>query len=397
MTPGARIAAAIGILDAVLAGTPAEQALTNWARASRFAGSGDRAAVRDHVFDALRCRRSFGALGGGGDTANGRALMIGALRSAGIEPDMLFTGAGHAPAPLTDAERAVSVAPGTLPAPVACDCPDWLWPRIEASLGAVAAEALTRMQARAPVFLRVNLARTDVAGAKAALEAAGIATGPAPLAPAALRVTAGSAKLRAAAPYLEGLVELQDVAPQAAVAMLPLRPGMRVLDYCAGGGGKALAMAAAEPALKIWAHDADPARMRDLPARAARAGARIATLATGELAATTFDLVVTDVPCSGTGTWARTPDAKWRLTPARLDGLVRIQRGIVAAAARLVRPGGALAYMTCSVLREENEDRIADFLAAATGWKQGDQRRFSPTEGGDGFFVSILTRENSQG
>src|SRR5690606_35410196 len=131
MTPAARLQAAIEILDRIRAGTPAERALTGWARASRFAGSGDRAAVRDHVFDALRCRRSFGAAGGGGDGANGRQLMLGALRAAGVDPGIVFTGEGHAPLPLTPAEAAEPVV-AHMPAPVALDCPDWLVPPLAA-------------------------------------------------------------------------------------------------------------------------------------------------------------------------------------------------------------------------------------------------------------------------
>lgn len=389
MTPAARIETAIGLLDRILDGAPAELALTQWARASRYAGSGDRAAVRDHVYDALRCRRSFAALGGAGDPPGGRQLMLGALRALGVEAEALFTGAPHAPAPLTEAERARDV-PVSLPP----DMPDWLLPELAESLGPALGGVLEAERHRAPVFLRVNLAKATRAEAQAALTDAGITTEAEPLADTALRVVAGAGKLRAAGPYLDGRVELQDAAPQAAVAMLPLSRGMKVLDYCAGGGGKVLAMAGRQPGMALFAHDVAPARMRDLPERARRAGVAV-TLA--DAAAITraapFDLVVVDVPCSGSGTWRRTPDAKWRLTDGRLSELRTLQAQILAKAAPLVRPGGSLAYMTCSLLRGENDDQVDAFLRSG-GWSQTARRLFLPCDGGDGFFCAVLTRES---
>ena len=184
MTPAGRVAAAIEILDLWLGGEPAERALTNWARANRFAGSGDRAAIRDHVYDAIRCRRSFAAIGG---AETGRGLMIGALRSAGADIEGIFTGQGHAPPPLSPEEIA---APPAIDDPlVRLDCPDWLAPRLRASLGDDFAPAMRLLQSRAPVFLRVNIARTTREEARAALAAEGIATIPHSLSGTALEVT----------------------------------------------------------------------------------------------------------------------------------------------------------------------------------------------------------------
>ncbi|NJM83082.1 MAG: RsmB/NOP family class I SAM-dependent RNA methyltransferase, partial [Tabrizicola sp.] len=236
MTPGARLSAAITVLDRILEGQPAEKALTNWGRASRFAGSGDRAAVRDLVFDGLRCRRSFAALGG---SMTGRGIILGGLRAAGTDPAPLFTGEDHAPPPL-EAGDAGDPATGA----AALDCPDWLMPDLAASLGPDHDAVLRALQARAPVFLRVNTGKTDVARAIAALAADDVPAQPHPLATTALQVTGNARKLAQSRAYLTGLVELQDAASQAVVEALPLRDGMRVLDYCAGGGGKTLAMAA---------------------------------------------------------------------------------------------------------------------------------------------------------
>jgi 16S rRNA (cytosine967-C5)-methyltransferase len=380
VTPGARIAAAIAVLDRIAAGEAAERALTNWARGSRYAGSGDRAAVRDLVFDALRRWRSSAVLGGG---ETGRARMIGLLRGAGRDPAAVFTGAGHAPAPLTPAEAS---PPRALTEEEALDVPAWLAPALRASLGADFAPVMARLRDRAPVFLRVNAARGGREAAVAALAAEGVVARPHPLSPWALEVTAGARRVTATAAFREGLVEVQDAASQAVMAALPVAPGMRVLDYCAGGGGKALALAAS--GARVTAHDANPARMRDLPARAARAGARIAV-------APPFDpggwpLVLADAPCSGSGAWRRQPEAKWRLTGAGLDRLCALQDAVLDAAAGHVAPGGTLAYATCSLLSAENEARVAAFLARHPGWRPEVWRRWTPLDGGDGFFLACL-------
>ena len=386
MTPAARVQAAIGVLDAILAGKPAEQALTGWARASRFAGSKDRAAVRDHVFDALRCRRSFAALGG---AETGRGLMLGAVRAEGAAAGALFDGSSYGPAPVGADETGRAPAPGA----EAGDIPDWLWPEFTRSLGESAASVAEVLRHRAPIGLRVNPRRASRAALGQALMAEGISTQPSDVAETALIVTDGARKLRNTAAFRDGAFELQDAASQAVVDALPLTQGLRVLDFCAGGGGKTLAMAARAD-LDLTAHDADPGRMRDLPARAERAGVRVrlADLATAT-ADGPYDLVLCDVPCSGSGSWRRAPDGKWTLTPERLEALTGIQSDILGQAAPLVSPQGVLAYVTCSVLACENEDRIAGFLDAVPGWFCREQRRWPVSPEGDGFFLSILTRK----
>ncbi len=390
MTPAARVAAAIGILDLWLAGEPVEKTLTTWARQNRFAGSGDRAAIRDHVFDAVRCRASFAALGG---AETGRGLMLGALRAEGADPDLTFTGAGHAPPPLTGPERVAAVSLSDLPEEVRLDCPGWLAPSLRRDLGDDFAPVMEALRHRAPVFVRVNLLKADHAAAEAALQADGVVSAPHPLSPTARTLTLGARRLKTSRAYADGLVELQDAASQAVADAVP-DPGRggRVLDYCAGGGGKALAIAARAGA-RVLAHDADPGRMRDLPARAARAGADIACLSTDDLAgAGLFEVVLADAPCSGSGAWRRQPEAKWRLTQDRLDDLVALQRQVLAEAAARVAPGGRLVYATCSLLSAENEGAVAALLAADPRWGAGPSRRLKPLDGGDGFFVSELRR-----
>ncbi|WP_422001237.1 RsmB/NOP family class I SAM-dependent RNA methyltransferase [Roseovarius mucosus] len=381
MTPGARVAAAIEVLERIRAGEPAEKALTNWARTARYAGSKDRAALRDHVFSVLRCWRSCAAWGGGED---GRALLLGSLRLQGIDADTIFTGEGHAPAPLTEVERVSAVPDAT----AVRDLPDWLWERFEASLGANAEAAVEALRVRAPIMLRVNARRGTRAAAQARLASEGIVAQPVEIARHALQVIDGERKITTSQCYAEGWVELQDGSSQAAMEALDLPDGARVLDYCAGGGGKVLALAARVTGA-FFAHDAAPQRMRDLPVRAARAGVDVGLLTQPE---GEFDLVLCDAPCSGSGTWRRTPEAKWALTPERLEELTRLQLRILSEAAPLVAPAGRLVYATCSVLKEENQDVIARFASENPEWTVRDMQRWPISETGDGFFLSQLER-----
>jgi len=381
VTPGARVAAAIEVLERIRAGEPAEKALTNWARTARYAGSKDRAALRDHVFSVLRCWRSCAAWGGGED---GRALMLGSLRLQGIDADTVFTGEGHAPAPLTEVERVSAVPDAT----AVRDLPDWLWERFEASLGANAEAAVEALRVRAPIMLRVNARRGTRAAAQARLASEGIVAQPVEIARHALQVIDGERKITTSQCYAEGWVELQDGSSQAAMEALDLPDGARVLDYCAGGGGKVLALAARVTGA-FFAHDAAPQRMRDLPVRAARAGVDVGLLTQPE---GEFDLVLCDAPCSGSGTWRRTPEAKWALTPERLEELTRLQLRILSEAAPLVAPAGRLVYATCSVLKEENQDVIARFARENPEWTVRDMQRWPISETGDGFFLSQLER-----
>lgn len=385
MTPAARFGAAIEILDQIQTGEAAEKALTNWARRSRFAGSKDRAAIRDHVFDVLRCRRSCAVLGGGN---TGRALILGLLRLQKIPVEDVFSGIGHAPAPLGEAEQ----VPNDLPeAGAALDLPDWLIPEVTRSLGEATAEFGRTLQARAPVMLRVNLRKGTREQVLARLSEEGIDCLAVALSPSALLVQEGARRINASEAYQAGLVELQDGASQAVVDQLPLEDGWKVLDYCAGGGGKSLAMAARAKGA-FFAHDAHVQRMRDLPERARRAAVSITPLDTPAKLAP-YDLVLCDAPCSGSGSWRRSPEGKWALTPEALADINTLQSTILEQAAPLVAPGGWLAYATCSVLNCENEDRVSQFLADRPDWQQSRSQRWLPGPEGDGFFLSLLTRK----
>ncbi|MBI1980802.1 MAG: RsmB/NOP family class I SAM-dependent RNA methyltransferase [Methylocystis sp.] len=428
MTPAAHVSAAIEVLDELAKRRrPAADALKDWGLAHRFAGSKDRAAIASLVFDALR-KRASAAYVMGAETP--RAIMLGALREArGLDAESiaaLCSGERHAPAPLADdeRERLKTALLDAAPDHVRGDYPEWLASRFEAAFGARAAEEGAALAARAPVDLRVNILKCSREQALEKL--AHLSPAPTPLSPIGLRIEAGQGRgpaLAAETAYVKGLVEPQDEASQLAALLCAASPGEQVLDLCAGGGGKALALAAQmHNRGQIYAHDSDGRRLAPIHARLERAGARNIQVRAPRGPADVLadlearsDLVLIDAPCTGVGAWRRHPDAKWRLAPGALDLRLKEQGELLAKAARFVKHGGRLAYVTCSVLREENEDRIAAFLAAnpdfaplsaaETVEKAGlpDLARFaSPhgpglrltpaTSGTDGFYVCVLAR-----
>lgn len=385
MTPAARYAAAIDVLDRAADGQPAEKALTAWGRSNRYAGSKDRAAVRDHVYDVLRQKRSVAYHGGG---TTGRALILGLLRSQGVDPKDVFGSGGYGPeALLLDETMNPS---GVMDDPVALDLPDWLWPIWLADLGDKAVESARFLQSRAPISLRVNLRRGDVATVQTALAAEGIETQAIDAVPTALLVTQNARRVRQSQAFTQGLIDLQDVSSQQAVANLTIPAGARVLDYCAGGGGKALALADMHDAT-ITAHDIAPERTVDIAPRADRAGVAIEVVRTQDLGSNSpFDVVFCDAPCSGSGTWRRTPEAKWSTDQGKLTNFNGLQGDVISNASRYVAGGGMLIYATCSVLRSENIDVVNTFLASCPEWTCLSVSQRFPDATGDGFFFAVL-------
>lgn len=389
MTPAARVAAAIEIIDAIATGQPGEVALTRWARGHRFAGSGDRAAIRDHVFDVMRRWYSTAHDGGG---ATGRARMIGLLRQSGVDPGDLYTGVAHAPEPLTVEERG-------LPAPsdedVAVDCPPAASDLLRRDLGDDYVPVMAALRHRAPTFLRANLRKGDPAAAIAALAHDDIDAVAHGGSPAALRVTRNARRIAGSAAFRSGLVELQDAASQALVDNLPLEDGQDVLDFCAGGGGKTLAMAARADAA-FHASDIDLARLRQLTIRARRAGVDVTCTAPGDLGTAAFDLVLVDAPCTGSGAWRRSPQGKIDFTRDRLIAATTRQAAVLDAACGHVADGGRLAYATCSILKDENAGAIRGFLGRHPEWASVSEWSTHPGCDGDGFFLAVLAKSKGQ-
>ena len=383
MTPGARVAAQIDILEAILSGVPAEKAMTNWARGNRFAGSKDRAALRDLVFQALRCRRSAGALP---VPQSARAWAIGALRANGADPNEFFTGIAHAPAALS--------ADDVTPLPSDRDRLDlqgWVIDLLTQQYGSEqTAEIGAVLRHRAPITLRVNLQKTTRAQLKAELAKAEIETTLNPTSDTALTVLSNPRRAVLQPCFEQGWFELQDAASQAVADAIAING--RVLDYCAGGGGKSLALAARSGS-KIFAHDISAARMAEIGPRAARGGHDIEVISSQDLAnLTKFDTVVCDLPCSGSGAWRRSPEGKWSLTSEDLQAFVLLQRDIIAKAITYLAPNACLALITCSIFEAENQGQrrfISDTFPELTFCST---EQYLPSATQDGLYLVIFKK-----
>jgi len=429
MRPSARLQAAIDIVaDIQTHHRPAATALTDWGRGHRFAGSGDRSAIGTLVYDALRSRGSSAHFMGSDAP---RALVLGGLREQGIfisDIAALCDGGPHAPAPLTAEEsRRLEHADTENTAPwVRGNFPQWLEPSLRRAFGDRLVAEARAMARRAPVDIRVNTLKSNRDQVLTALAPFGAAA--TVYSPLGARVPAPGSQAKQ--PHLEsetshgkGWFEVQDEGSQIAAALAGVKPGMTVLDLCAGAGGKTLALAAAmENRGRICAYDTDKKQLRPIFERLTRAGVSIVEVMDGGDEAAllamgaTFDVVLADAPCSGSGTWRRRPDAKWRLKPPHLAERQKEQARVLETASKLVKPGGRIVYVTCSVLPEENGDQIAAFLAAhpgfntvpfATAWSENlpgpaptsadggpDGLLLTPlSHGTDGFFVGVMERK----
>jgi 16S rRNA (cytosine967-C5)-methyltransferase len=429
MQPGARLQAAIDVLSEIEArGRAASVALADWGRASRFAGSADRAWIGNLVYDSLRGKQSLSHAMGENSP---RALALSALRWSwhmpAAEIASLCTGERFCAAPLTPGEERGLAAADRAGAPpwVHGDYPEWLHGSFSQAFGAGAVAEGEALAERAPIDLRVNAlkaVREKVLKALARYDAAET-----PYSPFGVRLPpreggARSPNIEADPAHGRGWFEVQDEGSQIAALLAGAGPRMQIADLCAGAGGKTLAMAAQmQNTGQIYAYDADPIRFRPIFERLKRAGARnVQTLPPGQDGALNalegrMDLVLIDAPCSGTGVWRRRPDAKWRLTPAQLEARVATQRELLVRAAPLVKPGGALAYVTCSLLPEENSRQIEAFVKsypaftaldvaarAASALSRPLQNRLPPESlgllltparhGTDGFYIALLGR-----
>ncbi len=387
MTPAARVQAGIEILDLVIAaarsnGAPADRIITEWFKTRRFAGSGDRRAVRELAYSAIRAC--------GEVPISGRSAM---LQLAHADPALaaLFDGSAHGPQPIVAGEPSAS---GGI-------SPFWLKKAL-ASSGIEGAEAKALL-GRAPLDVRINSLKAGTL--ELPLE------GEKTVAAHALRFPSGT-QIDQWEAFKSGAIEVQDSGSQLACEAAAAKPRELVVDLCAGAGGKSLSLAAAmDNRGTILACDTDRRRLSQLPQRAARAGATIieprllnpqreqAALDDWQRRA---DLVLVDAPCSGTGTWRRNPEARWRLKPDGLNKLIALQSHLLNVGSKLVRPGGRLIYVTCSLLDDEGAGQVGDFLARNPGWRaelptlgagvsRGPGMRLTPAhDGTDGFFIARL-------
>jgi 16S rRNA (cytosine967-C5)-methyltransferase len=436
MKPGARLSAAIDVLaDIEARRRPAPDALKDWGLAHRFAGSSDRAAISGLVYDALRRKASAAFLMG---ETSPRAVALGMLRlERGLDADAiarLADGGRFAPPPLSAAERRALVDGSLSGAPphVLGDFPEWLDASLARAFGDDRAEEGAALARRAPLDLRVNTLKAQ--RDKALHELSHLAPGPTRWSPLGLRIVAladaKSPAVQVEPAFLKGHVEIQDEGSQLAALFSGAKPGEQAIDLAAGAGGKTLALAAMmENRGQLYASDLDPRRLAPIHARLARAGARNVQVRTPRpgidaLADQTgrADLVLIDAPCTGTGAWRRNPDAKWRVRPGALAERMKEQAALLDRAVPLLKPSGRIAYVTCSVLAEENGDQVRAFLArrpefaaaagediaAALGEAAGefcvaavispDGLLMTPRRTGtDGFFVALLRRREAVG
>lgn len=431
MTPAARLSAAIEVIDTIEAQrVPAAQALKEWGTAHRFAGSGDRAALAGLVWDVLRRRASSAYLM---DAESARARVLGMLKlERGLQVDAiaaLCDGSRFAPGALTQAERhALSLRSlNDAPPSVAGDYPEWLDPFLALAFGEDRVCEAASMASRAPLDLRANTLKTTREKVLASL--AHLGAKPTPWSRVGLRIElsadARNPGIHAEEDFLKGFVEVQDEGSQLATLLSAAKPGEQVIDLCAGAGGKTLLLAAMMQGRgRLIATDRDKRQLAPIHARLSRAGVHNAEVRTQKADAdpladikSSADLVLVDAPCTGTGTWRRNPDAKWRMRQGALQIRLKEQIEALDRAIGLVRPGGRIAYITCSVLPPENGDQIREFLArhpklslippaqsvsvladkaadfAASALQTPEGWLMTPRRTGtDGFFVSLLRR-----
>ncbi len=381
--PG-RLAAAIDILaDMEQRKRPVSEALKAWGINNRFAGAGDRAAIGNLVYDALRRRASHGFVMG---SESPRALVLAvAMRDWGESADGLnaaFAADSHAPEALSEAEIAAAGADiSTAPDVVRADVPEWVAPSLERAFGADWVEEGAAMAGRPSLDLRVNLLKSTPEKVMKSL--ARFEAQPMAIAQWGLTMPAGPRDARTPnvttdEGYQKGWFEVQDQGSQIVAALAGAQPGEQVLDLCAGAGGKTLALAAAMGNRgQIFAYDSDRARLAPIYDRLKRNGVRNAQVRAPHPGALDdlvgkLDRVVIDAPCTGTGTWRRRPDTKWKLTPELLAQRQAEQAALLEEGARYLKHGGTLVYITCSILPQENDDQVTAFLEAHPGFKTSD-------------------------
>lgn len=430
MKDGGRLSAAISVLSEVESRhRPVQVALRDWGTAHRFAGSGDRTVIGNMVFDALRHRASLAARLGD-DSSRMAVLGTYALSwEKGLDGLLAACEADrHAPEPLTDEEKQKisEAAERGVNGAAAADVPEWLWSSFEGMFGDAAEAEGKALASRAPIDLRVNLIKSN--REKLLKKLAHVHAVACEHAPTGIRINPqpGASRMphvQAEEGYQKGWFELQDEGSQLAAILAQAKPGDQVLDFCAGGGGKTLALAAAmNNKGQVFAYDAERLRLAPIHERLKRAGAhniQVKDPATSDMEAMkgTMDLVFVDAPCTGTGVWRRRPDSKWKLSEKALEGRLKDQQDVLEKACQYVRPGGRLIYVTCSVLPAENTDQVTAFLeahpefssvSALQAWKtalpevglpkyvndRGDILLTPASMGTDGFFAAILEKKS---
>lgn len=425
MTPAARTQAAIEILDEILGKQIRfEDFFRKWSRQHRYAGSKDRAAIKETVFQVFRNRAMLQWMA---PDAQGRLLVAGLMRwihdLSRDDLALAFNGGDYGPAPLSDHEwqRLETGTPAHAPKWAQLNIPKWLEGELRRRFGDTLEDELQAMSGRAALHIRTNRLKTTRDRLSADLTERGVENSSLTLSPDGLELPTGT-RLQDTDLYKSGAFEIQDLGSQIVGLVCAAKPGETVVDLAAGAGGKALHLAATmENQGRLVACDADEARMKDLSKRASRAGVTcvethvLTTEARGRLSTEISgraDLVLVDAPCSGSGTWRRRPEARWWLTPKSLEKFVSAQKALLELAADLVKPGGRLVYVTCSILPTENQEVVSAFqvtnpafkvIPSALVWPGGANGAPEAEHGmgieltplrhnTDGFFISVFVK-----
>ena len=402
MTRGARVSAVIDILDSYLSGEPEHKLLSNWFRMNRYAGSKDRLAIRELFFQCLRHQLScYWPFKEAGISINGRSIVLGMLKISNQCFDQIFDDKQYSPVKLSNLEKKVlqnfkdslSIAPNF----VKLNFPQFLEGPLKDAFDDMFEENIAALNSQADLFVRVNRIKSNVEDVKRSLEEEGIEVNYISYFQNILKVTENKRKFSKSKAFLSGDVEIQDISSQSVVDFINPKKNSKILDFCAGAGGKTLAMASLTLGMsKYFVHDINPSKLINLQKRCKRAGFKVQIFNPKQINKeyNKFDFVVADVPCSGTGVWKRHPGNKWAITKDKLNSLLIVQKEILVKAGNCVQKDGTLAYITCSVLKSENQQQIAWFLSQSSSFSFVADKVLWPIEGGDGFYVAVLIKDH---
>ena len=401
MRRDSRANAAIFILDEFLAGQNLNAILSKWSKANRYAGSSDRESIRDIVFDILRVKKTFTfILSKEKQVINGRALVLLYSVYYSLPLNDIFTGQKYGPDKLNNYENEFSEIAkenNERGFEVIDNIPDFLLDEFERSLGSKFNNVMRLLEKRAPVSIRVNTNKSDVSSILEVLSSEGIEGKIAKKVRYGIEIIGNPRRLTQIQAFKDGHFEVQDLHSQKIIEGLPIKEDTKILDYCAGAGGKILNIASLLKGNgRFFVHDLDKRKLIEADLRAKRAGIKLKRLNAENMEKhhNSFDYILADVPCSGSGTWRRNPQQKWRITPDSLEEILNRQITILNEVKDLIKKNGLLFYITCSLLKIENEEVVADFLIQNKNFSLSNKENITIDAQGDGFFCAVLQKKN---
>ena len=401
MRRDSRANAAIFILDEFLAGQNLNAILSKWTKANRYAGSSDRESIRDIVFDILRVKKTFTfILNKEKQVINGRALVFLYSVYYSLPLNDIFTGQKYGPDKLNNYENEFSEIAkenNERGFEVIDNIPDFLLTEFQRSLGSKFGNVMRLLEKRAPVSIRVNAHKSDVSSILEVLSSEGIEGKIAKKVRYGIEIIGNPRRLTQLKSFKDGYFEVQDLHSQKTIEGLPIKEDTKILDYCAGAGGKILNIASLLKGNgRFFVHDLDKKKLIEADLRAKRAGIKLKRLNAENMEQhhNSFDYILADVPCSGSGTWRRNPQQKWRITSDSLEEILNRQITILNEVKDLIKKNGLLFYITCSLLKIENEEVVDDFLIQNKNFSLSNKENITIDTQGDGFFCAVLQKKN---